>query len=81
VKALLAFAVLLTLGATAVAKPTPVDRTAKAISSGDSAVAIGAMMEADYFRAPRSPDAAGRAFPCRLKMHIFDKTRLAQSCN
>ena len=82
-KALLALAVVLILGAAAMAKPAPVDRPAKVVSAEDSAVAIsvpGATLESDYFRAPRAPSASGM-FPCRLQLHVFEKTRLAQSCN
>ncbi|MFN3658517.1 MAG: hypothetical protein ACK4UO_14805 [Pseudolabrys sp.] len=39
----------------------------------------GAMLESDYFRAPRTSER--RAIPCRLERSIFDKTRLAQACN
>ena len=39
------------------------------------------MLEADYFRAPQAPFAAGRVFPCRLQLRMFEKTRLAQSCH
>ena len=47
------------------------------INSGPS----GAMLEAAYFRAPHSPFATVPLAPCRLQVRIFDKTRLAQSCN
>jgi len=83
-KALFAFAVLLSLGATAQAKPTPVDPPAKALAPDESAISVGAagaMLESDYFRAPQEPFAAGRVFPCRLQLRPFEKTRLAQSCN
>lgn len=46
------------------------------INSGAS----GALLEAAYFSAPQ-PFAAGRIFPCRLQVRMFDKTRLAASCN
>lgn len=42
---------------------------------------IGAVLERDYFSAPQATLMRGRAFPCRLQQSIFDKTRLAQSCN
>ncbi len=83
-KALVGLAVLLALGATAQAKPVPVESQPVAISAGDSAIAsgaAGAMFESDYFRAPQPPLAAGRVFPCRLQLRVFEKTRLAQSCN
>ncbi len=83
-KALVGLAVLLALGATAQAKPVPVESQPVAISVDDSAIAsgaAGAMLESDYFRAPQPPLAAGRVFPCRLQLRVFEKTRLAQSCN
>ena len=40
---------------------------------------VGAMRERDYFQAPQSPFNAD-AFPCRLELVLFNKTRLAQSC-
>jgi hypothetical protein len=83
-KTLFAFALLLSLGAVAQAKPTPVAPSGKAVAPEDTAVAVGAagaQLESDYFRAPQEPFAAGRVFPCRLQLHPFEKTRLAQSCN
>lgn len=41
---------------------------------------VGAQLESDYFTAPQAPFAAGRVFPCRMQVRLFDKTRLAQSC-
>jgi hypothetical protein len=76
--------VLFALGATAQAKPAPLEQQsisasleASAIYSGPS----GAMLEQDYFRAPQPLLTAGRIFPCRLQLRVFEKTRLAQSCN
>lgn len=48
-----------------------------AISTGP----IGATLERDYFSAPQATLLRGHAFPCRLQQSIFDKTRLAHSCN
>jgi hypothetical protein len=42
---------------------------------------LGASLEANYFRAPPLPAAARRVFPCRMQVFLFEKTRLAQSCN
>src|SRR3990172_1386202 len=56
-KALTAFAILLALGATAQAKFAPFEGAAIAIASHEMAIAIGpagALLEADYFRAPQS---------------------------
>ena len=83
-KALFACALLVSLGATAQAKPTPVEPPAKPLAPDELAISVGpagATIEADYFRAPQEPFAAGRVFPCRLQLHPFEKTRLAQSCN
>lgn len=83
-KAIAAFAVLLTLGAGAMAKPAPVERQRVAISPDDLAIQIepaGATLEANYFHAPQQPFAAGRVFPCRMQLRVFEKMRLAQTCN
>jgi hypothetical protein len=81
---LTALALFLALGAVAQGKLAPVDSQRAAISPDDLAIvtgAAGAALEQDYFRAPESSYAASRIFPCRLQLHIFDKARLAQSCN
>ena len=83
-KALLAFAVFLALSAPAQAKPSPVEIQIKSSLVEDAAVSIGpagATLESDYFRAPQTPVAAGRIFPCRLQLRVFEKTQLAQSCH
>lgn len=83
-KAVLAFAVLLTVSAAAQAKLAPVETPRLTPAPDDSGIFVGpagAMLEADYFRAPQTPVAAGRVFPCRLQLQIFEKTRLAQSCH
>lgn len=83
-KAVFAFALLLSLSAAAQAKLAPVEVPAKTLEPDDTAIAVGAagaMLELDYFQAPQEPFAAGRVFPCRLQLHPFEKTRLAQSCN
>jgi hypothetical protein len=89
-KAMIALVVLLALGAVAQAKPVPVEGQAVSHSfdgpawTDDAAInigAAGASLEANYFRAPQEPIAAGRIFPCRLQLRVFEKTRLAQSCN
>jgi hypothetical protein len=82
-KVLTAFAVFLALGATAQAKPAPIEPQQAASAADDAAMfagAAGALRESDYFRAPQPPLAAGRIFPCRLQLRVFEKTRLAQSC-
>ena len=87
-KALVALAVILalsaTFGATSQAKLAPLEPQQIATSPDDTdmvAGPAGAMVESDYFRAPQPPFAAGRVFPCRLQVRMFEKTRLAQSCN
>ena len=78
IKALTAIALLLALGAVALAKP--VERTSLALVNADINIgSIGAMREKrNYFQAPQSPFNAD-AF-CRLEPALFHKTRLAQSC-
>ena len=87
IKALTAIALLLALGAVALAKK-PVERTSLALVNADinigsigamaSIGSVGAMRERNYFQAPQSPFNAD-AF-CRLEPALFHKTRLAQSC-
>jgi hypothetical protein len=89
IKALTAIALLLALGAIALAKQTPVERPRLALVNADintgsvgamreNIGSVGAMRERDYFQAPQSPFNAD-AF-CRLEPALFHKTRLAQSC-
>jgi hypothetical protein len=79
-KKLVAIALVLVFGAAAHAKPAPVDPHSIALSP-DMAISsepAATTLERDYFRAPQADYAAGRVFPCRLR--VFDKTRLALSC-
>ena len=83
-KVLTALALILALGAAAQAKPAPIEPQQLASSTEDASMfagAAGAMLESDYFRAPQPPVAAGRVFPCRLQLRVFEKTRIAQSCH
>ena len=83
-KALITFAMLLALGATAQAKLAPLERQLASISADDTTIESGpssAGLESDYFRAPQTPFATRRVFPCRLQIRLFEKTRMAQSCN
>jgi hypothetical protein len=83
-KALIIFATLLALGATAQAKLAPLERQLASISADDTmngSGPSGGRLEADYFRAPQTPYAGGGVFPCRLQPSVFEKTRLAQSCH
>jgi hypothetical protein len=84
IKALTAIALLLALGAVALAKQTPVERPRLALANADintgSAMrenigSVGAMRERAYFEAPQTPFNA-----CQLQPSLFNKTRLAQSC-
>jgi hypothetical protein len=80
----IALALLLVLGATAQAKYAPVEAQLARISPDDLAISSGpgsATLEQNYFRAPQSPSAAQRLFPFPCRLHVFAKTRLAQSCN
>jgi hypothetical protein len=81
-KALVAFALLLAIDAPAQAKLTPGDRVAAAqpVSADDAVMSsgpIGAMLESDYFQAPRSKFGGGGS--CRLYLYFSDR-RLTQSC-
>jgi hypothetical protein len=78
-KALVAFCMLLCTATTALAKPAMLSwRPLSVIAAIDSGHAA-AIVEADYFRAPPPPPAVEKIFPCRLR--LFDKTRIARSCN
>ncbi|MGB8306824.1 MAG: hypothetical protein WCE36_23590 [Pseudolabrys sp.] len=56
IKALTAIALLLALGAVALAKQTSVERTSLALVNADINIgSIGAMRERNYFQAPQSP--------------------------
>jgi hypothetical protein len=81
VAVLLAPAVL-AFTALAEAKLAPVDAQINAISiDSNAAETSGAMREQAYFNTPQTPHTAGRVFPCRLPLNVFEKTRLARSCN
>jgi hypothetical protein len=83
-RALTAFAMLLalcvTFGATAKAKVAPLASQAAVTASDDWVSSRSAeTREADYFRAPQSPGTE-HDYPCRMQLRVFEKTRLAQSC-
>ena len=83
-RALITLAMLLAVSASAQAKPTPFNLQPTAPTTGGTDIDTGpavTTLESDYFRAPQQPYAAGRVFPCRLELRVFEKTRLAQSCN
>ena len=84
-KALTAFAMLIalcaSLGASAQAMVAPLTSQAAVTASDDWVSSRSAeTREAEYFRSPQSPALAERNYPCRLQLRIFEKTRLAQSC-
>ncbi len=82
--AFIAFAVFLALGPAAQAKPAPLEPEPMASSLADVTMvsgASGALLESAYFLAPQPAFAAGRIFPCRLQLRVFEKKQLAQSCN
>ena len=75
---------VLAVTASAQAKPAPLNMQPIALSTSGTDINTGPVLttlEADYFRAPQQPYAANRVFPCRLELRVFEKTRLAQSCN
>ena len=85
-RALTATALLLALSAVALAKPNPVERPRLALVNADMSMgsvgamrenigSVGAMRERDYFEVPQPQFNA-----CRLQPSLFNKTRLAQSC-
>jgi len=83
-KRLIALALFLAVSAVAQAKLAPVELQPAAFSPDGLTVSIGpagATLEQNYFRAPQPAYAGASVFPCRLQLRIFDKTRLAQSCD
>ncbi len=84
-RALTAFTMLCALGAplgaTAQAMIAPFESQTVVMAFNDSTYSrSAAQREAKYFRASQSPVAAERNYPCRLQLRIFEKPRLAQSC-
>jgi hypothetical protein len=85
-KAMIAIAALLAIGATAQAKVSPLQSQAAVLGFDDAYSRSAAQREADYFRTPQAAESAGSSRaderlipPCRLQHIVFDKTRLAQS--
>jgi hypothetical protein len=78
-KIFIAFCMSLGLATTALAKPAPLAWHPPGMTIGIDHGRAAETMEANYFRAPPSPPAVGKIFPCRLR--LFDKTRLARSCD
>lgn len=84
-KAALALAALLALGASAQAAVLPVENAQIVIAPVTTTIpsddANGAIPEAAYFRAPQTPSDRERLFPCRVQFDLFEKTQLAQLCH
>jgi hypothetical protein len=83
-KSLMATALLLALGAAAVAKPAPVEGLGPTLANKadiniDTAPASHGSAYFQASQMPQLPFTAG-GLPCRLQPSIFDKTRLAQIC-
>ena len=83
-RAFLAAAIFSTCIVAATAKPSPPEELRLTPAPADLAVAVGAagaMVESDYFRAPRQRYSSRGVSVCRLHTEIFSKLRLAQSCD
>lgn len=85
-KILLAPALLIALMSGASAKPSPYDvKGTPPPNAEDNLLYLGpagAMLESDYFGPPQSTIGASRIFPCRLKLHVIDRSaRFAQACD
>jgi hypothetical protein len=83
-KVILGAALFLTLSVTAQATYAPVEMPRPTTPPDDSAMfvgAAGAMLEADYFRAPPQHQRSSDSNVCRIQLRLFDKTELAQSCD
>lgn len=78
-KALAAILLLLSLGAAATAKPTPVKLLTRELVHADRNGEDAATRERLYFQAQQSPFNAGD-LRCQLKPILFNRTRLAQLC-
>jgi hypothetical protein len=77
-------AAVLAASAPAQAMFAPADAHAIALLPDENAFASttsGGLREQAYFSAPQTPLATGRVIPCRLQLNVFEKTRLARSCN
>jgi len=75
---------LIALGAGAAAKPSPYAPPPLRPAHSEDALYLGpagAMLEADYFRAPPPQFGARRVFPCQFHLHVERASRLVQSCD
>jgi hypothetical protein len=83
-KVVFGVALFLTLSAGAEAKYAPVETPRPTAPPDDSAMFVGpagAMLESNYFRAPPQQQRSSDPNFCRLQLRVFDKTKLAQSCD
>jgi hypothetical protein len=83
-KAAIALALILALGTVAEASLAPVGPHGVTSRPDGTALYTGpaaATVEHAYFRQPPQPVAARRIFPCTVESIVFQKTRLALSCN
>ena len=83
-RAFLAAAIVLTCAAGAYAKPSPVEPQRLTPAPQDLAIAVGAagaMVESDYFQAPKPQYSSRGMSVCRLHTEIFSKMRQAQACH
>jgi hypothetical protein len=84
-KGVMGVLIFLTLTAAAGAKPTPVgdfnriDDRNPTLARNDIDIGPTAR-ERSYFQAPQPQFNAGNV-SCRLQLSVFDKTRVAQTCN
>ncbi|MFZ0620830.1 MAG: hypothetical protein WAM76_02405 [Pseudolabrys sp.] len=86
-KGVVGVAIVLALTAAAGAKPAPVgdlnrmdDRTPTLARNDADIDIVPAARERSYFQAPQQHFNTGNV-SCRLQLSVFDKTRIAQSCN
>jgi hypothetical protein len=85
-RALLAVAAWLALMAGAGAVPSPYPARMPSSPAADTAIVlepVGAMLESDYFHAPRQPAFSPvRLFPCRPRLHTAAQTHhIEQVCD
>ena len=81
-RGLITIVLLVAFGATAVAKPAPIERPRPTLALNDADINItsaGVTRERDYFQASQPQFNAGGLL-CRLPLVVFDKTHLASSC-
>ena len=84
-KATVALAALLALGASAQAAIVPVENANIVIAPVTTTIPSdepnGAIPESAYFRTPQTSWPSDRVVPCRVQFDLFDKVQLAQLCH